>query len=346
MALDIIKEQRLMRTLFFSLIKSAEIIQSNEEQKKQFIAAISKFMKERTIIVDDTRDIKEIIKELTNILGWKSVEIVIERENDAGKISLGKNRYFVKEVADIEGTLLVLEAFFTGICYHLLKTPVEVQATPSYSSGSFYEISFKKAEIFFEEPKIETAMPVFKEETDFSIHKTLTYELIFNPIFNREIPHVILFEALWKVVSESYVANYSAEGDANIKNILTKPSLENLSILIMKLTEDQSEKDIMNMAELVGEFFSKLLKTKVSGSLASKMQSTLQDRHASNYLIYYDCKIFCAERTFVNRCVFIRSMWLGILNEIYGFPLNVKELFHAGKRDRYCMLELVPDKQD
>ncbi|NHJ47393.1 MAG: hypothetical protein FK733_06345 [Asgard group archaeon] len=345
MAHDIIKEQRLLRTLFYSLIQSVELIHTNKNQRKQFCNTISKFVRDRALIMEDTRDVREIITELSNSLGWKSIQFSINENRGVGKIILGKNRYFVNEVEEIEGTNLVLEAFFTGMCYHIFNSPVEVQVSPSFSSGSFYEISFKKSDKV-EEPKIKTTTPVPKIESDQSIHSILTFETIFNPIFTRDIPHFILFEALWKVVSESYVANFSAIGDEEAKEILKNPSLENLSLLIMKLTDEQSEKDIQNMAEIVGEFFIKLLQTKVSDSLISKLQSTLQDRQASNYLIYYECRVFCADKKFINRCIFIRSMWLGILNEIFGFPIKVKELFHAGKRDRYCMIELVPDKQE
>jgi hypothetical protein len=346
MSHDIIKEQRLLRTLFYSLIQSAELMHSNKKQRKQFCNNISNFVRDRTLIVEDTRDIKEIITELTNLLGWKSVQFSINESRGFGKIILGKNRYFVNEVEDIDGTNLVLEAFFSGMCYHIFNAPVEIQVSPSFSSGSFYEISFKKIEKVEEEPKIKITTPVPKVESDQSIHSILTNEIIFNPIFTRDIPHFILFEVLWKVVSESYVANFTAEGDEEAKEALKNPSLDNLSLIIMKLTEEQSEKDVQNMAEIVGEFFVKLLKTKVSDSLINKLQSTLQDSQASNYLIYYECRVFCADKKITNRCVFIRSMWIGILHEIYGFPIKVKELFHAGKRDRYCMIELVPDKQE
>ncbi|NHJ41300.1 MAG: hypothetical protein FK731_14810 [Asgard group archaeon] len=344
MALDIIKEQRIIRTLFFSLIQSADLIIKNEDQKDQFCSKIAKFV-QRTLIIEETRDIKETITELLNTLGWKSIQINFDSDKGFGKIILGKNRFFINEVADTDGTYLVLEAFFKGICYHIFDSEVDVSAVPSYSSGSYYEINFNKAAPKVVKKEIEIPTPVPKIQTERSIHETLTNELIFRPIFNRDIPDMILFETLWKVITESYIANYSTELDDSIKESLKISSLENVSLIIMKLTEKQSEKDLVNMAEIIGEFFVKLLSTKVTDPLIEKLQSTLQDRHATNYLIYYDCRQFCAEKKFVNRCLFFRSMWLGILNEIYGFPLIVKELFHAGKRDRYCMLEIVPDKQ-
>jgi hypothetical protein len=343
MALDIIKEQRIIRTLFFSLIQSAELIVKNKEQEEQFTSKVAKFV-QRILITEDTRDIKEVIMEMLNTLGWKSVQIDFDNNKGIGKIILGKNRFFVNEVADIDGTYLVLEALFKGICYHIFKSPVDVKTSPSYVSGSYYEINFNKAKKVVK-TEIEVPTPVPKIETEKSIHNTLTNELIFTPIFTRDIPDFILFETLWKVITESYVANYATDESESIKKSLENPTLDNVSIIIMKLTENQPEEEIINMAEIIGEFFVKLLSTKVSDPLLTKLQSTLQDRHAKNYLIYYNCRQFCAEKKFVNRCLFFRSMWLGILNEIFGFPLKIKELFHAGKRDTYCMLEIIPDKQ-
>ena len=275
MALDIIKEQRIIRTLFFSLIQSADIALKNKEQKDQFCTKIAKFI-QRTLLTEVTRDIKETITELLNTLGWKSIQINFDSDKGIGKIVLGKNRFFVNEVADTDGTYIVLEAFFKGICYHIFESEIDITATPSYSSGSYYEINFKKTtKIVKTEVEAPTSIP--KIQTERSIHETLTNELIFGPIFNRDIPDVILFESLWKVITESYVANYSFEIDESFKESLKIPSLENISLIIMKLTENQSEKDLVNMAEIVGEFFVKLLSTKVSDPLISKLQSTLQD---------------------------------------------------------------------
>ncbi|MHA1210960.1 MAG: hypothetical protein ACTSSH_00735, partial [Candidatus Heimdallarchaeota archaeon] len=117
---------------------------------------------------------------------------------------------------------------------------------------------------------------------------------------------------------------------------------ENLSIIILKLTEQISEEEIMSMADIVGEFFVRILSTKISSPLFEKLQSTLRDKHATSYLIYYECRHFCADKQFVNRCTFIRGMWVGILSELYGQPIKVIELMHAGKRDTYCMVELGP----
>ncbi len=342
MSLDIIKEQRIIRTLFYSVIQSAELLKDNKELTNKFISTISKFIRERSLIDEGTRDIKEIIHELLEILGWKSAKIDYNLERGDGKIYLGKNRYITKEIADSDGTLLVLRAFLEGICYPIFNAPVQAKVVLSLTAESHYNVTFQKVKSLESEVKeIVSATP--KEIFDKTIHETFTIESIFNPIFTRDLPKVILFESLWKVITESYIANYSAE-EEEIKTALKNPTMENLSFIILRLTESEPENDILNTAEIVGEFLVKLLNTKTTGQLYDTLQPTLRDKHAASYLLYYDCRIFCADRKFVNRCTFVRGLWIGILSEIFGLPLKIKELLHAGKRDSYCMLEIAIDK--
>ena len=47
MALDIIKEQRLIRTLFYSLIQSTDLIVDNNSKCEIFVSNVAKFVKER-----------------------------------------------------------------------------------------------------------------------------------------------------------------------------------------------------------------------------------------------------------------------------------------------------------
>jgi len=343
MALDIIREQRMIRTLFYSLIQSADLLVDNNSKCDKFVSDVGKFIKERTLREDETRDEKEIVSELLETLGWKSTVINFNQDEGHGKATLGKNRFFVKEIADSKGTLLVLQALFEGIGHFLLKIPVKAKARLSLKSGSQYEIQFSKSKIVVEQKEVEPSL-VPLEVTDRTIHGNLTIDKIFNPIFTKDIPDFILFETIWKVVTESYVANFSADANDPVNKALKNPTMTNLSFIIMKLTENEKEEEIINMSEIIGEFTVKILSTKITDPLINKLQSTLRDKHANNYLIYYDCRLFCAEKKFVNRCTFIRGMWVGILNEIFGRQVMIKELYHAGKRDRYCMLELVPEE--
>lgn len=343
MALDIIREQRMIRTLFYSLVQSADLLIDDNTKCEKFVSNVAKFIKEKTLRDDDTRDEKEIVSDLLETLGWKSSVINFNQDEGQGKVSLGQNRFFVKEIADSEGTLLVLQALFEGIGYFLLKNPVKAKAKLSLKSSSHYEVEFSRTKIVIEQIEEKPSLvPV--EVTDRSIHSDLTVDKIFNPIFTKDIPDFILFETFWKVVTESYVANFSADANDPVNKALKNPTMTNLSFIIMKLIENEKEEEIVNMSEIVGEFLVKILSTKITDPLIGKLQSTLRDKHASSYLIYYDCRFFCAEKKFVNRCIFIRNMWVGILNEIFGRQVMIKELFHAGKRDKYCMLELVPEE--
>ena len=347
MALDIIREQRMIRTLFFSLIQSAELIADDKSKCEKFSANVANFIKDRVLREEDTRDEKEIAIELLEMLGWKSSVIKFNPDIGSGTAILGKNRYFVNEIEDSPGTLVVLQALFEGIGHFLLKYPVNAKARLSLRAGSHYNVQFSKSIIEIEEKKEEEEKPspIPIEIADRTIHGALTIDNIFNPIFSKDIPDFILFETIWKVISESFVANFSADASHPVNEALRNPTMANLSLIIMKLTENQKEDAIMNIAEIVGEFFVKILSTKISDPLNTKLQSTLKDKHANSYLIYYDCRVFCAEKKFVNRCTFIRGMWVGILNEIFGRQVMIKELFHAGKRDRYCMIELVPEER-
>ena len=345
MALDIIKEQRMIRSLFYSLVQSADLIVDDNSKCEKFVSIVGKFIKERTLRDDDTRDEKEIVSDLLETLGWKSTVINFNEDEGHGKATLGQNRFFVKEIADSKGTLLVLQALFEGIGHFLLKSPVKAKAKLSLKSSSHYEVEFSRTEIVVEQKEEEekpSLVPV--EVADKSIHVSLTIDKIFNPIFTKDIPDFMLFETFWKVVTESFVANFSADANDPVNKALKNPTMTNLSFIIMKLTENEKEEEIVNMSEIIGEFLVKILSTKITDPLIGKLQSTLRDKHASSYLIYYDCRFFCAEKKFVNRCTFIRNMWVGILNEIFGRQVMIKELYHAGKRDKYCMMELVPEE--
>ncbi|MCK5045920.1 MAG: hypothetical protein KAS22_05025 [Candidatus Heimdallarchaeota archaeon] len=344
MALDIIREQRMIRTLFYSLVQSADLIVDDNSKCDIFVSNVAKFIKERTLREDETRDEKEIVSELLEILGWKSLVINFNKDEGHGKVTLGQNRFFVKEIADSKGTLLVLQALFEGIGHFLLDNPVKAIAKLSLKSSSHYEVQFSRTKIVDEQKEEEKPSLVPVEVTAKSIHVSLTIDKIFNPIFTKDIPDFILFETFWKVVTESFVANFSADANDPVNKALKDPSMTNLSFIIMKLTENEKEKEIVNMSEIIGEFLVKILSTKITDPLIGKLQSTLRDKHASSYLIYYDCRFFCAEKKFVNRCTFIRNMWVGILNEIFGRQVMIKELYHAGKRDKYCMMELVPEE--
>ncbi len=344
MALDIIREQRMIRTLFYSLVQSADLIVDDNSKCDIFVSNVAKFIKERTLREDETRDEKEIVSELLETLGWKSLVINFNKDEGHGKVTLGQNRFFVKEIADSKGTLLVLQALFEGIGHFLLDNPVKTIAKLSLKSSSHYEVQFSRTKIVDEQKEEEKPSLVPVEVADKSIHVSLTIDKIFNPIFTKDIPDFILFETFWKVVTESFVANFSADANDPVNKALKDPSMTNLSFIIMKLTEDEKEEEIVNMSEIIGEFLVKILSTRITDPLISKLQSTLRDKHASSYLIYYDCRFFCAEKKFVNRCTFIRNMWVGILNEIFGRQVMIKELFHAGKRDKYCMMELVPEE--
>ncbi|MHA1121525.1 MAG: hypothetical protein ACTSPC_01770 [Candidatus Heimdallarchaeota archaeon] len=344
MALDIIREQRMIRALFYSLIQSADLIVDDSSKCGQFVSNVAKFIKERTLREEETGDEKEIVSDLLETLGWKNSVINFNQDEGHGKVTLGQNRFFVKEIADSKGTILVLQALIEGIGYFLLKNPVKAKAKLSLKSSSHYEVEFSRTKIVVEQKEEEKPSLVPVVEADKSIHVSLTIDKIFNPIFSKDIPDFILFETFWKVVTESYVANFSADANDPVNKALKNPTMTNLSFIIMKLTENEKEEEIINMSEIVGEFLVKILSTRITDPLINKLQSTLRDKHASSYLIYYDCRIFCAEKKFVNRCTFIQNMWVGILNEIFGRQIMIKEVLHAGKRDRYCMLELVPEE--
>lgn len=344
MSFDVIKEQRMVRTLFYSLITSAELIAKDKQLSEEFVTNVSKFIRERTIIDEGTRDVKEVIRNHVQTLGWKNIKCNINPELGTGHVSLGKNRYVINEIADSDGALLTLRAIFEGICFHMLKHPVKADVSLAMKADSHYEVNFSRRHEA-SSTTVEEKSPTTSILTDRAIHQSLKIEHLFNPIFTKEIPTVILFETAWKVITESLIANFSAENDAIIKEALKIPTLENLSIIIMKLTEGQEEKEIINMAEIIGEFFIKILKSRISVDPFNTLISTLRDKHAKSYLLYYECRNFCAERKFAHRCTFIRGMWIGILNEIFGFQVKVNELMHAGKRDSYCMLELVREEE-
>lgn len=343
MALDIIKEQRMIRTIFYSLLQSAELIADNKEISDVFVSNVEKFIRERAIIDEGTRDMKEVASELLDAFGWRSVNINYDDNLGTGKVILGRNKYVIKEIADNEGTLLFIRAIFQGVGYHLFSAPTTASVKLTFSTGSHYEITLQRLrEASSEKASSSSAGSGFVADTP--IRESLTIGDIFNPIFQKNLPEVFLFETTWKVITESYVANFSIDADESSKEALKNESMINLLHFITKIIEEEPEEEILNLSELIGEFIVKILATKTNEPLINSLQSTLQDRHANSYLIYYECRKFCAEKKFPNRCTFIRGMWVGILSEIFGMPVKIKELFHAGKRDRYCMMELVPEK--
>lgn len=342
MALDILKEQRMIQTLFFSLISSAELILDDKEKCEEFVYRIESFVREKMMVEGDEEEVKEKIKEQLEILGWRNAVIRYNAGTATGEIFLGKNRYVVKDITDSNGILLVIQGIIEGTCYHLLESPVKAEVSFSFSSGSHYAAKIsKKIERLGRGEAIRRRPTAISES---AIHQNLNIESMFYPILSRDIPTLILFETTWKVISESFIANYSTEEDELLKEAIKTESMENMSRIIMKITQDESEEDIRNMAELLGEYIAKILATRVGGSLEKKLQSTLVDKNAESYLIYYACRAFCAEREFDKRCTFIRSLWVGMLSEIFGYKMMIKEVFHAGKRDKYCMIELAPKK--
>jgi len=343
MALDIIKEQRMIRTIFYSLLQSAELIADNKELSNVFVSKVEKFIRERVIIDEGTREIKEIASELLNSFGWKSIGINYDNNLGTGKVLLGRNRYITKDLADNAGALLFIQAIFQGIGYYLFNAPTAASVKLSFSTTNHYEITLQRLRESGSE-KISSGRSSGSDlVVDTSIHGSLTIGDIFNPIFQKSLPDVFLFEAAWKVITESYVANFSIDADDILKEALKNESMVNLSRFITKIIDQETEEEILNVSELIGEFIVKILTTKTNEPLIKLLQTTLQDRHAKSYLIYYECRKFCAENKIPNRCTFIRGMWVGILSEIFGVPIKIKELFHAGKRDRFCMVEFVPD---
>ena len=342
MALDILKDQRMIQTLFFSLINSAELLVDDKEKSEEFVYKVESFVRDKMIVEGEESEVKDKIIEQLETLGWRNVVINYNAGAGTGEVYLGKNKYIVKDMANSDGVLLVIQGIIEGTCYHLLENPVKANVSFTFSSGNHYlaKIS-KKIEKF---GRGETRRVRHTTITESAIHQNLKIESMFYPIISRDIPTIILFETTWKVISESFIANYSTEEDELLKEAIKTESMENMSRIIMKITEDESDEEIHNIAELLGEFIAKILATRVGGSLEKKLQSTLTDKNAESFLIYYECRAFCAERQFDKRCTFIRSLWVGMLSEIFGHPMKIKEVFHAGKRDRYCMIELVPKK--
>ncbi|MHA1440792.1 MAG: hypothetical protein ACTSPK_02870 [Candidatus Heimdallarchaeota archaeon] len=342
MALDILKEQRMIQTLFFSLINSAELLVDDKEKSEEFVYKVESFVREKLIVEGEESEVKDKIIEQLETLGWRNVVINYNAGSGTGEVYLGKNKYIVKDMANSDGVLLVIQGILEGTCYHLLESPVKANVSFTFSSGNHYLAKISKKIEKFGRGEIRRMKPTAISES--AIHQNLKIESIFYPIISRDIPTIILFETTWKVISESFIANYSTEEDELLKEAIKTESMENMSRIIMKITEGESDEEIQNIAELLGEFIAKILATRVGGSLEKKLQSTLADKNAESYLIYYECRAFCAEREFDKRCTFIRSLWVGMLSEIFGYQMKIKEVFHAGKRDRYCMIELAPKK--
>lgn len=227
-----------------------------------------------------------------------------------------------------------------GLSYHLFKAPVKANAFLSMKQGTFYEIDLTR---------VQRPTPKIKEKDRASPGKTaqelkispLTIEDIFQPIFGKNISSSILFEALWKIISESFVAEYSDLAEEELEEALKEPSMKNLNLFIHKIITKEKKEEIPNVARLFGEFVVKILTTKLDRAVINYLQPTLRDRHAESYFIYYPKQSFCSNDQIPDRCVFIHGLWLSILEEIYGMPIEIKEVFHAGKRDQYCMVEFV-----
>ena len=340
MTFDILKDQRMKRTIFYSLIQAANLLVENNKNSEIFNNQIEKFLQEKVLFNEEIEP-KEKITELLDTFGWRHIVFEYNEESMKGSIKLGKNKYILSEIADSKGALIVIKALIEGICYQINKTPVEAEVHYSLSAGVQYDITFGPKKILTAEDIIRIKKSSKYLDND-SMHEEFTIENLYSPIFSKEISPKILFEITWKVITESFVANVSGVEDEEVKKAIKNESMKSLSILIQELSEDESEEEIYNISEIIGEYIVKILKTRYKESLVEKLQTTLQDRNADNYLIYFDCRSFCAERNFDNRCLFIRGLWVGILSEIYGKTLKIKEVLHAGKRDRYCMIEILP----
>ncbi|MBD3192026.1 MAG: hypothetical protein GF308_15370 [Candidatus Heimdallarchaeota archaeon] len=345
MSLEIIKTQRMIRTLYYSLITAAQLIHKNKGEAEKFTAKVESFIKNRIPLQTGKDTSNNEITEFIDTLGWRNVTIDFDSGLGHGKILLGRNRFFPKTLAESEGTLLVIQAIMQGLSYHLFKAPVKATAILSMKSGTFYEISLTH---------VQRTIPKTRRDKDTSSPgetaqelriSLLTIEDIFQPIFGKNISSSILFEALWKIISESFVAEYSDLDEEELEKALKDPSIKNLNLFIHKIINKEKKEEILNVARLFGEFVVKILTTKLDKAVINYLQPTLRDRHADSYFIYYPKQSFCSNNQIAERCVFIHGLWLNILEEIYGMPIEIKEVFHAGKRDQYCMVEFVRSTQ-
>ncbi|MHA1435148.1 MAG: hypothetical protein ACTSO7_15000, partial [Candidatus Heimdallarchaeota archaeon] len=123
MALDILKDQRMIQTLFFSLINSAELLVGDKEKSEEFVFRVERFVREKMISEGEEAEVKEKIIEQLEFLGWRNAVIKYNAGSGTGEIILGKNKYIVKDAADSEGVLLVIQGIIEGMCYHLLENP-------------------------------------------------------------------------------------------------------------------------------------------------------------------------------------------------------------------------------
>jgi predicted hydrocarbon binding protein len=342
MALDIIKEQRMIRTLYFALSQAADQFVSNDEKEQSFVRSVQQFIQERVISSDSLRDKEEVVREQIETLGWRNIQLNYQEDSGEGKLLLGRNRYIVKDKAETPGTFLLIRSLIQGLCQELFNVPVNTNVQLSLRSGSFYEITFEKTTLWVPSKKTEHGREEPGSKIEKGVIPPLTIENIFHPILARKVPELILFEAAWKVITESFLANYTEEKGTEISNALNEQTIENLSFLIPKLVENEEPEEILNLSELLGEFVAKILKQRIDESIIELLQPTLQDRHANSYLIYYEQRSFCADKQVENRCHFIHGLWVGILSEVYSMPMKINEVYHAGKRDKYCMVELIP----
>ncbi|MHA1503753.1 MAG: hypothetical protein ACTSPT_01025, partial [Candidatus Heimdallarchaeota archaeon] len=71
MALDILKEQRMIQTLFFSLINSAELLVDDKEKSEEFVYKVESFVREKLIVEGEESEVKDKIIEQLETLGWR-----------------------------------------------------------------------------------------------------------------------------------------------------------------------------------------------------------------------------------------------------------------------------------
>ncbi|MHA1308410.1 MAG: hypothetical protein ACTSQN_14055 [Candidatus Heimdallarchaeota archaeon] len=75
MALDILKDQRMIQTLFFSLINSAELLVGDKEKSEEFVFRVERFVREKMISEGEEAEVKEKIIEQLEFLGWRNAVI-------------------------------------------------------------------------------------------------------------------------------------------------------------------------------------------------------------------------------------------------------------------------------
>ncbi|MHA1308409.1 MAG: hypothetical protein ACTSQN_14050, partial [Candidatus Heimdallarchaeota archaeon] len=132
---------------------------------------------------------------------------------------------------------MVIQGIIEGMCYHLLENPVKAEVSFSFSTGSHYTVKISKKIERLAKGETRRIRPTAISEK--ALHQNLNIESMFYPILSKDIPSFIIFETTWKVISESLIANYSTEEDEILKEAIKTESMENMSRLIMKITEDE-----------------------------------------------------------------------------------------------------------